>query len=321
MNAKTSFTAAIRAERKQQRNAFSRQSSVSPALKYGRWVVAALAGLMGLPSFAAGLDTGNLAGYGIVSIGSGSSLTINSGPITGNILVGDGSTVSTSGGGSGQIVGSIYDDGSVPQSAFSHLQTPATSGQFQSVSKAYEDAAITSAKQLSDYAASLTANQTFTTTVSTAQTFTANSGVYVIDFTNIQNAVLTFKGNASTTFIVNVSGTFNTNKYMYLDGISSSQLLFNFTASSGNVFQTSGGDRLYGTYLATNGADFQFSNLVLSGALWNTDGHIQFVSGSKMSSNPFRAIPAVPEPETYAMMLAGLGLMGIVIRRRKQRAQ
>jgi len=33
--------------------------------------------------------------------------------------------------------------------------------------------------------------------------------------------------------------------------------------------------------------------------------------------SPF-AIAAVPEPETYAMLLAGLGLVGIVIRRRKQ---
>jgi hypothetical protein len=30
-------------------------------------------------------------------------------------------------------------------------------------------------------------------------------------------------------------------------------------------------------------------------------------------------IAAVPEPETYAMMLAGLGLMGLVARRRKNR--
>ena len=29
---------------------------------------------------------------------------------------------------------------------------------------------------------------------------------------------------------------------------------------------------------------------------------------------------AVPEPETYAMLLAGLGLMGVVARRRKQQA-
>lgn len=33
-----------------------------------------------------------------------------------------------------------------------------------------------------------------------------------------------------------------------------------------------------------------------------------------------RNVSAVPEPETYAMMLAGLGLMGFVARRRKLRA-
>jgi len=30
-------------------------------------------------------------------------------------------------------------------------------------------------------------------------------------------------------------------------------------------------------------------------------------------------VNAIPEPETYAMMLAGLGLMGFVARRRKQK--
>jgi hypothetical protein len=31
-----------------------------------------------------------------------------------------------------------------------------------------------------------------------------------------------------------------------------------------------------------------------------------------------QTIPAIPEPETYAMMLAGLGLLGFVARRRRQ---
>jgi hypothetical protein len=31
-------------------------------------------------------------------------------------------------------------------------------------------------------------------------------------------------------------------------------------------------------------------------------------------------VAAVPEPETYAMMLAGLGLIGFAVRRRKQKA-
>ena len=29
-------------------------------------------------------------------------------------------------------------------------------------------------------------------------------------------------------------------------------------------------------------------------------------------------VPAIPEPETYALMMAGLGAMGFVARRRKQ---
>jgi hypothetical protein len=31
-------------------------------------------------------------------------------------------------------------------------------------------------------------------------------------------------------------------------------------------------------------------------------------------------VTAVPEPETYAMLLAGLGLMGAIARRRKDKA-
>jgi hypothetical protein len=37
-------------------------------------------------------------------------------------------------------------------------------------------------------------------------------------------------------------------------------------------------------------------------------------------SNNFQ-VTAVPEPETYAMLLAGLGLMGTIARRRKSKQQ
>jgi hypothetical protein len=64
---------------------------------------------------------------------------------------------------------------------------------------------------------------------------------------------------------------------------------------------TSGGDVLFGTFLATHGGDFQFSELDLTGQLINTAGHIQFVSGS--------TIERVPGP------IAGAGLPGLIFAR------
>jgi hypothetical protein len=59
------------------------------------------------------------------------------------------------------------------------------------------------------------------------------------------------------------------------------------------------------------------ANVVLSGT-----GNTISTGCSGLNSNGFDQAPvaAVPEPETYAMMLSGLGLMGWVARRRKQHA-
>ena len=49
---------------------------------------------------------------------------------------------------------------------------------------------------------------------------------------------------------------------------------------------------------------------------------VQFMTGvndtQKTGNLLSQTIPAIPEPETYAMMLAGLGLLGFVARRRRQ---
>lgn len=42
-------------------------------------------------------------------------------------------------------------------------------------------------------------------------------------------------------------------------------------------------------------------------------------SGAGNANSSINLVSAVPEPETYAMLLAGLGLMGFVARRRKQK--
>jgi len=60
------------------------------------------------------------------------------------------------------------------------------------------------------------------------------------------------------------------------------------------------------TGVPSNAADIYPTTSATNGLLLKIDG-----------SNTFTT--SVPEPETYAMMLAGLGLMGFVARRRKQR--
>ncbi|HXA08918.1 MAG TPA: PEP-CTERM sorting domain-containing protein, partial [Chthoniobacterales bacterium] len=83
------------------------------------------------------------------------------------------------------------------------------------------------------------------------------------------------------------------------------------------VFQTSGGDVSYGTYLAVNGGTFQFSNLKLTGALINTAGNVQFVSGSQIGAFvPFE----VPEPATFSLLGIGLVAFGIFRKRRLRAA-
>lgn len=53
----------------------------------------------------------------------------------------------------------------------------------------------------------------------------------------------------------------------------------------------------------------------------NRNGSGDFYGFDYLKLNDFPITSAVPEPETYAMMLAGLGLMGVVARRRKSKQQ
>jgi hypothetical protein len=64
--------------------------------------------------------------------------------------------------------------------------------------------------------------------------------------------------------------------------------------------------------------DITFAGGVLNGSLPHLKVQFLDANGNKEGSLMSVDVPAIPEPETYAMMLAGLGLLGFVARRRRQ---
>ena len=246
-----------------------------------------------------------LPNYAIVSVGSNASLMVNSGPIVGSVLIGDGSTATSSGGGNGQVTGGVFVSGTVSGDDLQHLQIPpvVTVVSPSVGTQAFSDVATDSSTD-----AALPATQTFGA-INGTQTITGNGGLNVIDIASLHNPNLTISGSSSDVFVFNVSGLFQTNQAITLNGVSASQILWNLTGT-GTVFQTSGGDTLFGTFLATDGGDFQFSSLNLTGELIDTDGHIQFVSNSSLTGQPFA--PPVPEPATATLLLLGTGLASVV---------
>ena len=273
--------------------------------------IAFIAGAMALP-LATRADSYNTVynylndpslNYTVIDLGNGTTLGQNSGPVAGNELLGNGVKAAFSGGGNGQITGTLYYDNTVTgTNTFSQLQNAPKTVQ---VSTSVTQAALNAAQTLSNYAASLPATQTFGQ-INGSQSITGNGGLNVIDVSSLSNPTLTLNGNSSDLFVFNVSGLYQTNQKMILNGVDPGKILFNFTGSSGHVFETSGGDLSYGVYLATDGGQFQFSNLNLTGKLINTAGDVQLVSGSKIPT----AVPLSPTIYGAATLMAcmlGLG--------------
>ena len=117
----------------------------------------------------------------------------------------------------------------------------------------------------------------------------------------------------TSTILVNVTGAFA--QLASVDGTApfasfGGNVLFNFMDATQVNFANTG---LYASVLAPNAL------------ITSNSGHIQGVVIAKDWNGNFEVQPgaaplllAVPEPETYAMMLAGLGLMGFVGHRRRR---
>ena len=275
------------------------------------------------PTLVDSLNLGLFADYALIDLGNGTTLGWNSGPENGNVLVGNGVTVSTSGGTNGGLNGNtlFYDSTTIcnpgpcsTKPPGSGLQNPPTT---QLVPGSTTQAALTTAQNVSNFATNLAATLIIAPQLTGNVTINGTAGLNVIDITSLQNAALSISGPSNAYFVFDVTGLVNTNADMTLSGgVTAANVLWNLTGTSGHVLQTSGGDSLVGTFLATDGGQFQFSNLVLNGELINTDGDVQLVSGSQISTangfTPPRLRVSIPEPSTLALF-AGLllGLLGV----------
>lgn len=123
--------------------------------------------------------------------------------------------------------------------------------------------------------------------------------------------------HTNDTLILNISGTNVTLSGGY-DGFKNYNVLYNFYEAKNLTLSNVG---LYGSVLAPlatlAGGGGQINGNVVVG---NWASNIQVNANHYFNATNVAAyVSAVPEPETYAMLLAGLGLVGFMARRRKHK--
>ncbi len=82
------------------------------------------------------------------------------------------------------------------------------------------------------------------------------------------------------------------------------------------------GDQRFGAYWNFTAADsdewFDTVKMISTQPAFETDNHAVLFAVEELPLQTFSVLSPVPEPQTYAMMLAGLGLMGFMAHRRRK---
>jgi PEP-CTERM motif len=168
----------------------------------------------------------------------------------------------------------------------------------------------------------------------------AGANAVVVDVVNMTfQSGATFSGDVSFannySSVTGVTGILTGYQYGNYNYQGSGFDSINWVLSIGNNFST--GANNYSTFLMDGSTGGAFSNFIqfaynyaaaptliftsgvsLGGSNVATDNYINYVDPMVSGTiSPFGTISSVPEPQTYAMLLAGLGLIGFVVYRRK----
>ncbi|SIQ62618.1 PEP-CTERM protein-sorting domain-containing protein [Janthinobacterium sp. TND4EL3] len=134
-----------------------------------------------------------------------------------------------------------------------------------------------------------------------------------------------FKNNQQGGFFSDVF-TFNVTQPSALNVILTSQstsALTGLNLTGFGLYSSVGDTLLHGGTQELSGAtdkwSLSFTHLAAGAYYMKVSGDIVSTTGATFSANG-SLVSAVPEPETYAMLLAGLGLLGCMARRRQKSA-
>ena len=134
----------------------------------------------------------------------------------------------------------------------------------------------------------------------------------VMFFLNSQNAILNYAAGFDTgiSFFYSSSLTASVNVYDDVNG--GGNLIASLNLSPQNTNNCSGDPT--GVYCNWSAVGVEFNGIAKSVNFGGTANRVGFDNITFGSSTP---VTSVPEPETYAMLLAGLGLIGFSAQRRK----